>query len=182
VLFWRQAEDNVVDRYFEIIVNEHRGTVFGLLFSLLRDRQLAEDITQETFLVLAGKIDTIDIARPILPWLLTTARNLAGNARRRCALEHKLFVKGDAAQGIWERLGSSDLGSDWDERLGVLGRCRKELSEPQKKVVDLYYTHGYSSQKIADMLGSAAAAVLNRLSRGRMALRRCIEKKLRGAL
>ena len=76
-----------MDRFFELIVGEHRTTVFGLLFSLLRDRDLAEDLTQETFVVLLKKVDDIDVSQPILPWLLTTARNLAANAQRRRKLE-----------------------------------------------------------------------------------------------
>ncbi|MDF1845225.1 MAG: sigma factor, partial [Rubripirellula sp.] len=80
-----------MDKFFELIAGEHRANVFGLLYSLLRDRDLAEDLTQETFVVLFNKIGEIDVSQPILPWLLTTARNLAANAQRRRKLEQSIF-------------------------------------------------------------------------------------------
>ncbi len=98
-----------MDKFFEVIVSEHRATVFGMLFSLLRDRELAEDLAQETFVVLFKKIDDVDVSQPILPWLLATARTLAANAYRRRKLEHAVLLRGQATIEIWEQLGDREL-------------------------------------------------------------------------
>tara|TARA_B100000809_G_scaffold183305_1_gene181127 strand:- start:1161 stop:1676 length:516 start_codon:yes stop_codon:yes gene_type:complete len=168
-----------MDKFFEMIVGEHRTTVFGLLFSLLRDRDLAEDLTQETFVVLLKKIDDIDVSQPILPWLLTTARNLAANAQRRRNLENTIFLRGQTAIEVWGQLGDSMLGADWDDRLSALRECREGLSAPQKEAVDLFYDRGYGCEKIATALDAAASAIHNRLTRARKALFECIQNKLR---
>lgn len=168
-----------MDRFFEVIVTEHRLTVFGLLFSLVRDRELAEDLTQETFLVLLRKIDEIDVSKPILPWLLGTARNLAANARRHQSVEQRLFLKGEVAAAFWEDLGRSDLGADWPDKFSALQQCREGLSPPQKEAVELFYKENQSCDSIASRLGVATSAIHNRLMRARRALRECIENKLR---
>ncbi|HAY82882.1 MAG TPA: hypothetical protein DCY79_23990 [Planctomycetaceae bacterium] len=168
-----------MDKFFELIVGEHRHTVFGLLFSLVRDRDLAEDLTQETFVVLFRKIDGIDVSQPILPWLLATARNLAANAQRRRKLEQSVILRGQTAVEVWAQLGDSTLGSEWSERLLALGECRENLSESQKSAVELFYDRGYDCERIATALDAAAAAIHNRLTRARKALYECIQHKLR---
>ena len=168
-----------MDKFFEVIVSEHRTTVFGMLYSLMRDRELAEDLTQETFVVLFKKIDDIDVSKPILPWLLTTARNLAANAQRRRKLEHAAFLRGQTASEIWEQLGESTLGADWSDRLKALRECRENLSAPQKESVELFYERGYGCEKIAISLDAATSAIHNRLTRARKALYECIQQKLR---
>lgn len=168
-----------MDRFFEVIVTEHRLTVFGLLFSLVRDRELAEDLTQETFLVLLRKIDEIDVSRPILPWLLGTARKLAANANRRQTVEQRLLLNGEVAAAFWEDLGRSDLGADWSQKFSALQQCREALSPAQNEAVELYYNDKHSCDNIAVRLGTVTAAIHNRLVRARRALRECIEQKLR---
>ena len=168
-----------MDKFFELIVGEHRTTVFGMLFSLLRDRELAEDLTQETFVVLFRKIDHVDASQPILPWLLATARNLAANAQRRRKLEHAILVQGQTAVEVWEQLGDATLGADWADRLSALRECRENLSAPQKEAVDLFYERGYGCEQIATTVDAAAAAIYNRLTRARKALYECIQHKLR---
>ena len=168
-----------MDKFFEVIITEHRDTVFGMLYSQLRDREMAEDLTQETFVLLMQKIDDIDVTRPILPWLLTSARNLAANARRRRSLEHRIFVQGDAIEQFWEQFGSTALGVDNSERLDALRACRENLSPQQKTTIDLFYQQNLPCDEIAEHLETATAAVYNRLARGRKALHSCISKKLR---
>lgn len=167
-----------MNRFFDIIVTEHQQSVFGLLFSLLRDRDLAEDVTQETFLVLLRKIGEIDVSRPILPWLLTTARNLAANAQRKLAAERSRFLSGEAAARFWEDLSSPRLGVDWDERLQALRDCRSRLSPDQAEVVQLYYDREQPARSIAATLDAAVSAIHNRLARARKALHDCIQRKL----
>ena len=167
-----------MDKFFEVIVTEHRDTVFGMLYSQLRDREMAEDLTQETFVLLMKKINEIDVTRPILPWLLTSARNLASNARRRRNVEYRIFLEGDAIDNFWEQFGGPALGMDNGERLAALRNCRDKLSEQQKATIDLFYQQGMPCDEIAERLKTATAAIYNRLTRGRKALHGCISQKL----
>lgn len=168
-----------MDKFFELIVGEHRTTVFGMLFSLLRDRELAEDLTQETFVVLFKKIETIDATRPVLPWLLTTARNLAANAHRRRKQERATILQGQATVEMWEQLGDTTLGTDWSDRLAALRECRENLSPPQQQALNLFYERGLGCETIATTVDAAASAIHNRLTRARKALHQCIQHKLR---
>ena len=167
-----------MDNFFERAVANHQMAVFGLLHSLVRDRELAEDLTQESFVVLYKKVDSIDCSKPILPWLLKTARNLAVNAQRRRKREGTVLMNGQAAMEIWQQLGEKTLTTDWNDHLDALGSCRDELSDAQQKVIDLFYDQGYGCQQIAEAMDTAVPAIHNRLTRARKALMSCILLKL----
>lgn len=59
---------------FDQLVHELHPKVHAFLLTLTRNRQDAEDLTQETFVRAWRKLDRFDPSRPLLPWLLTIAR------------------------------------------------------------------------------------------------------------
>src|SRR4051812_13315821 len=59
---------------FEAIVNLHSRRVFNFVYQMTRQRQDAEDLTQQTFIKAFRNIHRFDTARPLINWLLTIAR------------------------------------------------------------------------------------------------------------
>jgi RNA polymerase sigma-70 factor (ECF subfamily) len=57
------------------LVDLYRGQVFGLCYRMLRHRQDAEDVTQESFVRALRGLHTWDPQRDFLPWLLAIAGN-----------------------------------------------------------------------------------------------------------
>lgn len=57
------------------LVDRFRGQVFGLSYRMLRHRQDAEDVTQESFVRAFRSLRTWDQERAFLPWLLAIAGN-----------------------------------------------------------------------------------------------------------
>lgn len=64
---------------WEPLVLAHQQAVFRLSYLLLGDPDEAEDIAQETFLRAWKYLKRFDSARPLRPWLLSIASNLASN-------------------------------------------------------------------------------------------------------
>src|SRR5512138_2501510 len=60
----------------------HQEAVFRLAYLLLSDPDEAEDVAQETFLRAWKHLKRFDATRPLRPWLLSIASNLASNRRR----------------------------------------------------------------------------------------------------
>jgi RNA polymerase sigma-70 factor (ECF subfamily) len=56
-------------------VERYQGPVFGLCLKMVRHRQDAEDLTQESLIRALRSLGHWDRARPFLPWLLTIAGN-----------------------------------------------------------------------------------------------------------
>ena len=67
---------------WEPLMLAHQQAVFRFAYLLLGDPDEAEDIAQETFLRAWDHLSRFDPSRPLRPWLLSIAANLASNKRR----------------------------------------------------------------------------------------------------
>src|SRR5512144_2735226 len=68
VLLSRYVESGCQES-FEAIVTRHSGWVFSLSLRAVRDRHLAEDVTQAVFIILARKAPAIRHGTPLSAWL-----------------------------------------------------------------------------------------------------------------
>jgi RNA polymerase sigma-70 factor (ECF subfamily) len=68
---------------FDEIVERHKGAVFRAALSALRNREDAEDVTQETFITAFRKIDTFRGESQLRTWLSRIAWNRSMDQRRR---------------------------------------------------------------------------------------------------
>src|SRR5690349_14114971 len=64
---------------FEKLVHLYHQRVLNFIHQMTRQRQDAEDLTQQTFVKAFLHINRVDPARPIINWLLTIARRTALN-------------------------------------------------------------------------------------------------------
>ena len=61
------------------LYDRHAQAVFATALRVSRDRAIAEEVVQETFLTLWNRADRYDASRgALIAWLLTIARNRAG--------------------------------------------------------------------------------------------------------
>lgn len=71
---------------FTLLYRRHAQAIHSLAWRLTSDRQLAEDIAQETFMRLLRRFGGADPDRPLRPWLRQVASNLAIDRLRRSTL------------------------------------------------------------------------------------------------
>lgn len=67
---------------WETLVRRHQDAVFRLAYLVCGSADDAEDVAQEAFIRAYESLDRFDASRPIRPWLLQIARNLAYNRQR----------------------------------------------------------------------------------------------------
>lgn len=68
---------------FGVIVKRYQGSVFNVCYRFMSERQLAEDLTQDTFLRAHARLDSYDDERPFGPWIRRVAANLCINELNR---------------------------------------------------------------------------------------------------
>src|SRR5229473_1619206 len=155
------------------LVTRHHAPLLGYLYRLVGgDRQLSEDLVQETLLhVLRQR--TYQADRPFKPWLYTIATNLARDyfksaAMRQCGRsgdeEEALLHLYDSAPGPEERALAAEQGSEVQAALA-------QLREEYRIVVVLRFYQGFSLQEIAETLHIPLGTVKSRLSVGVARLR-----------
>jgi RNA polymerase sigma factor (sigma-70 family) len=135
-------------------------SVFRFVLRRVNDRELAEELAADVFRVVWQKWDETTSAE--IPWLLTIARNVIGNAyrsrERQQALQEKLKLSLESAAGD-------------DENILVDG-AMAALREKDRDILQLAYWDELSLADIAAILQCSEAAAKVRLHRARAAFRK----------
>ncbi len=155
---------------WEALMREHQQPIFRLAFLLLGDAGEAEDVAQETFLRAYGALGRFDAARPLRPWLLRIAANLARNRLRslRRALAALGRLAAPAPAGLDESAG-------WEGR--TLWAAVRRLSVADQEVIYLRYFLDLSEAEAARALNVALGTVKSRTSRALGRLRGLIDRE-----
>lgn len=158
---------------WESLVLAHQTPVFRLAYLLLGDSADAEDVAQETFLRAYKALDSFDSDRPLRPWLLRIASNLASNRLR--SLRRSLAALRRAFSGTTESGGDIDASAGWESR--TLWQALRRLSRPDQEVIYLRYFLELSESEMARALDIAQGTVKSRLSRAMGRLRNLIDRE-----
>ena len=169
-------------RAFERLYQLHGPRVYALCLRMVGNTAEAEDLTQESFLMVLRKISTFRGESAFSTWLYRITVNIVLMRRRRkTSLETPLEEKDDGENdrpGIREKFASTDklLAGSLD-RLN-LERAIEQLSPCQKVAVVLHDIHGYKHNEIAKMLDWSIGNSKSRLHRARARLRIILQKSL----
>lgn len=138
---------------------------YSLVFSIVRDTGVAEDLVQETFLRVWNRAAGFDPDRGALgPWLLAVARNRAIDHVRsaRARMDRNLtdldfFERaehGTAANFV--DMEREVLNADSARRIKA---AMAKLNQNQQKVIELAYYEGLSQTEMAERLGQPLGTV-----------------------
>ena len=150
---------------FAGIVREHQSMVFGLASNFLRDRALAEELSQEVFLELFQNLDSIQSADHLRYWLRRVASN-------RC-IDHARRAKRRPVVGLEEVPEPATLDDTPADPIlsDALRRYVRTLPEAARMVVVLRYQEDLAPSEIARVLDMPVNTVKSHLQRSLAVLR-----------
>lgn len=155
------------------LVEDHQAGIWRYLRALGCERELAADITQDTFVaVLEKPFDDYD-PKATAGYLRTVARNLFISAMRRAG---RMVVVEDieAVDTTWMRWMGEDNG---DELLDHLRDCLQQLTERARWALEMRFRDRLPRVEIAENLGITEHGAKNLMQRAKQQLRACIETK-----
>jgi RNA polymerase sigma-70 factor (ECF subfamily) len=161
-------------RYLEQVTQSQR-TLYGVLWSLLRDAHDVDDVLQETNAVLWQKAHEYDESREFLPWALKIAQFQVLAFRKRKQRSRLVFDEPLMA-ALFEQ--SIQCAADVEPRRRALEGCLKKLSDEHRRLITRRYEPGGSVNELAAQQGKAPKAVSEMLRRIRATLLDCIEQTL----
>jgi RNA polymerase sigma-70 factor (ECF subfamily) len=158
----------------------HRADLTAFVLSAVRDVHEADDVVQETALVVSRRAGDFEPGTNFGAWVREIARRiLLDHARRRARPAVTLTPE------VLERLAqaASELdGTDRSERLAsALRKCVEKADEQSRAALRLRYEEGSTVDAIARALGRTVQATYALLKRARQAVRDCAEARLRKA-
>ena len=157
------------DHAFEELVEQYARDLFRYAYWLSSDRQIAEDLVQETLLRAWKSLHKVEEPKAVKGWLLTILRR--ENARR---FERKQLPYSDIPT---EELSGTHRDFDTSTEAFVLRRAIEELPTEYREPLLLQVLHGYSQKEIAQQLGISSAGVGTRLFRARRKLRELVGER-----
>jgi RNA polymerase sigma factor (sigma-70 family) len=161
---------------FSELVRRHVDLVYSAARRMVCQSQLAQDVTQNTFMALAQSARQLT-DRPVLSgWLHRTAQNLASktvrtDVRRRAREEEAAAMNELLAEN------GTDIPPDWAAIAPHLDAALGELSEPDRDALMLRYFERKSAREIAQRLGISDEAAQKRVSRAVERLRELFAKR-----
>ncbi len=158
-------------RAFERLYRLHSGKVLGLCLRMTRQREIAEDCVQQTFVRAWRNLAAFEGRSAFGTWLHRIAVNeVLTHARNRGTRSEGGSLVGNDDDDTLENIGDASVASDGAEVMDV-EKALASLPEGSRHVVVLQAVYGYSHEEVADMLGVAVGTCKAQLHRGRKLLR-----------
>jgi RNA polymerase sigma-70 factor (ECF subfamily) len=181
-----QSDEQLLARFlegdeaaFEELVKRYEASLRNVALGLVRERALAEDIAQDTFLVAYRKASSIRRLGSVRSWLYRVAINRAQDELRRIRRKREVSLEElsgpleGSRQASGEALAASlELGRHLNRALG-------EMRPEHRAPLVLREVEGLAYVEIAEVLGWPLGTVQTRIHRGRLELRDIL-RKLRG--
>jgi RNA polymerase sigma-70 factor (ECF subfamily) len=182
VVAWARAGTEAAYRE---LLRRYERPVYSLIYRMVRDRELAEDLTQETFVKVLNALDRYRPEFKFSSWIFKIANNAAIDQLRRRELD-TLSLEGGPDATTPDRLEATSLqvGSPTESPLDELearelgaaiehaiGRLRPEY----RACIILRHVEGRAYDEIADILGLPLGTVKTYIHRARAELRDTLE-------
>jgi len=158
---------NLSNSFFEQLVKAYANDLFRYAFWLSKDRDVAEDLVQETFSRAWKSIDNLNDEKAAKAWLITILRR--ENARRFEKYQPELV-------DVETELMADNAQYEPEQKLEKQGLYQAILSlEPKfKEPLILQIQWGFNGEEIAEQLGLKLATVNTRLFRARQQLKKML--------
>ena len=150
------------------IYRKHYPELLKYAMAACKDRELAEDLAQETFLRALQSADVFEDLGPNQrrAWLYKTLKNQIYDRYRRAILEMQYI------QTAQEEPAEEDMGIQAVETAMIM----EKLPPEERKLFTLRYIEGYNSSEISQMLGIPPGTIRAKLSRSRNALKQAMNQ------
>ena len=163
-----------------LLINRHQSKIYGFIYSKIGDRDLSDDIFQDTFIKVIKTLKTSSYNEEgkFLPWVMRIAHNLVVDHFRKVKKmpfqreteEYSIFnYMTDNSLNIEGQIISEQVESD-------LAKLLEELPADQKEVLVMRMYQDLSFKEIADLTGVSINTALGRMRYALLNLRKIIEK------
>ncbi|MES2485928.1 MAG: sigma-70 family RNA polymerase sigma factor [Bacteroidota bacterium] len=162
------------------LIKRHQSKIYGFIYSKVTDRDIADDIFQDTFIkvIKTLKSNSYNEEGKFLPWVMRISHNLIVDHFRRNKKmpmhreteEFSIFsIMTDNSPNVENRIITEQVEND-------LQRIINELPDDQKEVLQMRIYQDLSFKEIADLTGVSINTALGRMRYALMNLRKVIEK------
>lgn len=160
---------------FVRLLARHQRRLHAYTFSLLPNPSDADDVLQETHIVLWRKFAEFNPGSDFGAWACKVAYWEVMAYRKRCE-RSRLIFDDDVLESI--AIAVDKYGAEIDSRRDALNKCLHKLKDRDRDLVLRRYRYGASTECVANEVGRSVSAVYKALNRIYDALLVCIRRQL----
>jgi RNA polymerase sigma-70 factor (ECF subfamily) len=138
------------DRSFTLLYDNYSKSLYGAIFTLIKDREEAEDVLQEVFVKIWKNIDSYNESKGRLyTWMLNIARNTSIDKLRSKGFNNN--QKNLSADNFVHILDDNSKTINQIDAIGIKEFIKK-LKPKCIQIIDLLFFKGYTQQETSDEL------------------------------
>jgi RNA polymerase sigma-70 factor (ECF subfamily) len=171
------------DRAFEILVRRYQRGLYNLAVRMVRDSELARDLTQDVFIRVHRSLGKYDPTYPFSSWIYRVATNLCIDYIRKrkldtVSLDAPVALGDDESVTRDVRDDSQNPERDLEtaQKAALLSEALDKLPEGHRMVLLLRHQRDLSYEEIARVLEAPLGTVKARIHRAREAFRKILER------
>jgi RNA polymerase sigma-70 factor, ECF subfamily len=158
-----------------LLMTQHQRRIFSYIYTLVPDRHSAEDLLQETSLVICEKFESFQPGTDFVAWACQIAYWEVRRARQRFA-RSKVVFDDDVLEAVAHT--AAGMSPEVDARHEALAGCLGKLHPRDRELVLTRYEPGCGVEEAARIGGRSLEAAYKALSRIRKLLADCITHTL----
>ncbi|MFM7018081.1 RNA polymerase sigma factor [Flavobacterium sp.] len=163
-----------------ILIKKHQSKIYGFIYSKMPDRDVADDIFQDTFIkvIKTLKSNSYNEEGKFLPWVMRISHNLIVDHYRK---NKKMPMLRETEEfSIFSILTDNSLNAEGriitDAIEKDLHKIIQQLPDDQREVLEMRIFQDLSFNEIAEQTGVSINTALGRMRYALMNLRKIIEK------
>ena len=161
---------------FEELVKRHQDLVFSLSFKLTGNRELANDVAQESFIRAWKAIEKFRGDSTFGTWIYRITVNTAWTLRKKAKKHYSLNIEDTQEPVVIDEKKDPELVAINSDLSVVLRKALNQIPLEQRIIVELKNIEGRSHKEIADYLDISVTAAKVRLHRAQQKLRNILEE------
>ena len=162
------------DEFIDLLA-QHQSQLFGYIFALVQNLADAEDLYQQTSIVLWQKFESFETGTDFVSWACQTAQFQALNFLR-VKRRSRVCFSDDLVETL--AVSQTDRSEISVARRHALRYCIEQLKSGDRHLIELCYGGAKTIKAAAEVLGRSADGVYKSLNRIRAGLMRCINRRL----
>jgi uncharacterized protein (TIGR03435 family) len=166
---------------FATLVSRYVNLVYSVALRSVRNEDLAEEITQAVFIILARKAGSLGDKTILSGWLCRTARYTSANAltiqRRRQRREQEAYMQSQFEQPDPSSQSGTAADETWTQIAPLLDRAMDKLGQKDHDALVLRFFEGRNFREVAAALGASEDAAKARVGRALEKLHRFFSRR-----
>ena len=155
---------------FSYLYDNYAGALNTVIFKMVENKELAEDVLQEAFVKIWNNFENYDKSKGrLFTWMLNITRNLTIDTLRSKSFKKQKKISGD--ENSVSSLEEIKTGIDRYDAMGLRKQV-SNLKEDQRSIINMAYFFGYTQDEISKHLGIPLGTVKTRMRTAIIELRK----------